>query len=140
MHDEENASGPPPEWREVPAEQPGGAGGGGHGYYSGPPPYHEQPVRSPEATRRGVRAALLIFGIVVALHLVLLAVVKLSGDGNNAWLFLPEGLLVIVGGLTAATVVSIKLPAESRVAFWAVGVACMFLSFIVWGLTCAVAL
>ncbi|HSU15432.1 hypothetical protein [Longimicrobium sp.] len=129
----------PPEW-SVPPEQPGGAGGGGRGYYSGPPPYGEQPVRDPDATRRGVRAALIIFGIVIAMHLVLFAAVKLSGDSNNAWLFLPEGVLVVIAALVAAIVVSIKLPVDSRVSFWAVGVGCMFLSFIIWGATCAIAL
>lgn len=137
---EENANGPPPEWREVPAEHPGGAGGAGHGYYSGPPPYHEQPVRAPDAVRRGVLASLAIFGVVVAIHLLMLAAVKLSGYPDAVMLFIPEGLVVIVGGLVAAALVARKLPPGSNVPFWATSVVCMFLSFIVWGATCAVAL
>ena len=95
------------------------------------------PPRDPDATRRGVRAALIILGAAVALHLALLAFVKLSGNDENVWLFLPEGLLVIVVGLIAALVVTFKLPLESRAPFWIAGIACMFASFIVWGATCA---
>src|SRR3954465_9345946 len=99
MHDEENANGPPPEWREVPAEDPGGAGGGGgRGSSPGPPPYHEQPVRASDDVRRGVLAALAIFGVVVLIHLLMLAAVKLSGVSDAVMLFIPEGLVVIVGG------------------------------------------
>jgi hypothetical protein len=109
-----------------------------------PPPYPgEYPApapRPPDATRRGVLAALLIFGAAIALHLVTLAGVELSGDSNNAWIFLPEGLLVIACSLIAAVIVSVKLPPHSRGPFWAAGVVCMFLSFIIWGATCAVAL
>jgi hypothetical protein len=104
-----------------------------------PPPGYETP-RPPDATRRGVVPALIIFGAAVALHLVTLVGVKLSGDTNNAWIFLPEGLLVIVAALVAAILVSVKLPPYARGPFWAMGAVCMFLSFIIWGATCAVAL
>jgi hypothetical protein len=98
------------------------------------------PPRDPDASRRGVRAALTIFGAAVALHLLVLAFVKLSGNGENVWLFIPEGLLVIVAGLIASIVVTLKLPLDSRAPFWIAGVACMFASFIVWSATCAVAM
>ena len=101
-----------------------------------PPPGSAPPPHDPEATRRGVRAALAIFGVAVALHVLLLAFVKLSGKDENVWLFIPEGLLVIVGGLIAALVVTFKLPLQSRAPFWLAGIACMFGSFIVWGVTC----
>jgi hypothetical protein len=94
------------------------------------------PPRDPDATRRGVRAALMILGAASALHLALLAFVKLSGNGENVWLFIPEGLLVIFFGLVAAIVITIKLPLESRAPFWIAGIACMAASFIVWGVTC----
>jgi len=97
----------------------------------------EPPPRDPDATGRGVRAALTIFGVAVALHLALLAFVKLSRNDENVWLFLPEGLLVIFFGLVSAIIVTIKLPLESRAPFWLAGIACMFGSFIVWGATCA---
>jgi hypothetical protein len=123
-------------YEPFPMHGPPGAPGGSSGAGGGPE------YRAPEAdaTRRGVIAALTIFGIVVAMHLILLAGVKLSGDHNNAWLFLPEGVLVVVAALVAAIVVTTRLPQQSRTAFWAVGAACMFLSFIIWGATCAVAL
>jgi hypothetical protein len=129
----------PGEFGSVPPEQPGGAGGGGRPW-GGVPPGSEAPARAPDATRRGVLAALAIFGVVVVVHLLLLAAVKLSGDSNNAWLFLPEGIVVIVGGLVAAALVARRLPPGSNLPFWATAVVCMFLSFIVWGATCAVAL
>src|SRR5215218_4669995 len=102
-----------------------------------PPGGAPPPPRDPDATRRGIRAALMIFGAAVALHLALLAFVKLSGKDENVWLFIPEGLLVIVVGLIAAIVVTLRLPLPSRAPFWLAGIACMFASFIVWGATCA---
>ena len=95
-----------------------------------------RPPRDPDATRRGIRAALMIFGAAVALHLALLAFVKLSGNSENVWLFIPEGLLVIVVGLVASIIVTIKLPMDSRAPFWIAGFVCMVASFIVWGVTC----
>ena len=100
------------------------------------PPGGTPPPRDPDATRRGIRAALMIFGAAVALHLALLAFVKLSGNSENVWLFIPEGLLVIVVGLVAAIVVTLKLPMDSRAPFWIAGFVCMVASFIVWGVTC----
>ncbi|MBV9109399.1 MAG: hypothetical protein JO306_08345 [Gemmatimonadetes bacterium] len=105
-----------------------------------PPPEYAAGPRPADATRRGVLPALLIFGAAILLHLVTLIGVKLSGDTNNAWIFLPEGLLVVVAALIAAIIVTAKLPPESRGPFWATGVVCMFLSFVIWGATCAVAL
>jgi len=94
------------------------------------------PPRDSGATRRGVRAAMMIFAAAVALHLLLLAYVKLSGNDENVWLFIPEGLLVIFLAVIAAIVVTIKLPLDSRAPFWIAGIGCMFASFLVWGVTC----
>jgi hypothetical protein len=105
----------------------------------GPPePAPGERPRDPDATRRGVRAALMILAAASVLHLALLAFVKLSGNDENVWLFIPEGLLVIVAGLVAAIIVTIKLPMDSRAPFWIAGFVCMVASFIVWGATCAV--
>jgi hypothetical protein len=90
--------------------------------------------------QRGVRAALLILGAAIFLHLVTLVGVELSGKSENAWIFLPEGLLVVVGALVAAIVITLRLPNESRVPFWIAGIACMFFSVLAWGATCAMAL
>jgi hypothetical protein len=89
---------------------------------------------------RGVRAAAMIFVVAVALHVVTLAVVKLTGGNQAGWIFLPEGLFVIVAGLIAAIVATVKLPLDSRAPFWISGIAFMALSFIIWGATCAMAL
>lgn len=123
---------------ETPAGGPQEPGPGAMPPWMQPP--GSPPRRDPDATRRGIRAAGMIFGAAVLLHLVLLAGVKLSRNSDLAWLFLPEGLLVIVGGLIASIVVTLKLPLDSRAPFWITGIACMFLSVIVWGATCAVAL
>lgn len=120
------------------------------GYGGGPPPEYPaqpwmqppqvRPPRDPQATSRGIRAAVIIFFAAVALHLLLLAYVKLWGVSQDAWLFLPEGMLVMVVGLIAAIVVTVKLPQDSRGPFWLAGIACMFASVTVWAVTCAVAL
>jgi hypothetical protein len=103
---------------------------------NGPPPPGPPFPRDPDATGRGIRAAVMIFAVAVALHLALLAFVKLSGNDENVWLFIPEGLFVIVAGLVAAIIVTIKLPMDSRAPFWLAGFVCMVASFIVWGVTC----
>src|SRR5215217_6566592 len=93
-----------------------------------PPGGAPPPPRDPDATRRGVRAALMILGAVSAVHLALLAFVKLSGNDENVWLFIPEGLLVVFLALIAAIIVTIKLPLDSRAPFWIAGIGCMFAS------------
>jgi hypothetical protein len=122
MTDETPAGDPPEKDYEAvrPETQPPGA----------PPP------RDPDATRRGIRAAIMMFGAASALHLALLAFVKLSGNDENVWLFVPEALLVMFVGLFAAFIVTLKLPLESRAPFWLAGIVCMIASFIVWGVTC----
>ncbi|HYH81505.1 MAG TPA: hypothetical protein VEX86_17000 [Longimicrobium sp.] len=124
---------PPPgsgyAYQEWPHDAPPGTG-------PGPAPEHG----NSGAVARGVRAAAMIFGVAVALHLVTLAVVKLMGGNAAGWIFIPEGLFVVVGGFVAAIVITSKLPLDSRAPFWISGVAFMALSFIVWGATCAIAL
>lgn len=138
------AHGPPP-----PPYPPGGQGGAsGHDSYQewphqAPPgvdPRMRPPERDPRAVSRGVKAAAWIFAAAVAVHLLTLAAVAVSGDGNNGGYFLPEGLFVAFIGVMAAIYVSLKLPLESRSAFWISGVAFMALSFIIWGVTCGLAL
>jgi hypothetical protein len=103
-------------------------------------PQFHPPGRDPQAVSRGVKAAAMIFGAAVALHLLTLAAVAVSGDGNNAGYFIPEGLFVAFAGLVAGIVVSLKLPLQSRASFWISGVAFMALSFIIWGVTCGIGL
>lgn len=129
---------------ETPAGPPEPPDGGG-----APPEYPAQPwmqppqyrpPRDPQATPRGIRAAVMIFLAAVALHLLLLGYVKLVGSSQDAWLFLPEGLGVILAGFIAAIVVTVKLPQDSRGPFWLAGIACMFASATVWAVTCGLAL
>ncbi|HET7460962.1 MAG TPA: hypothetical protein VFJ82_06930 [Longimicrobium sp.] len=139
------AHGPPP-----PPFPPRGSGYGaqdGSGYqewpHQAPPgvdPRFRPPQRDPQAVSRGVKAAAWIFAAAVALHLLSLAAVAVSGDGSNGGYFLFEGLFVAFVGLLVAIFVSLKLPLESRSAFWISGVAFMALSFIIWGVTCGLAL
>ncbi|HET7234158.1 MAG TPA: hypothetical protein VFJ16_29360 [Longimicrobium sp.] len=146
---------PPPPYPPPPPPGGGGYGGqGGGGGYGARQEYQEWPHEAPPGTGygpgprqkdpgavgRGVRAAAMIFGAAVLLHLLTLAAVAISGNGNNAGFFIPEGLLVVFVGFIVAIVVSIKLPIDSRAPFWISGVAFMALSFIIWGATCAIGL
>jgi len=129
----------PPEPYPPPPPPPGTSG---YGYQEWP---HEAPPgtvlhKDPQAVPRGVRAAATIFGAAVLLHLVTLAVVKVMGGNEAGWIFIPEGLFVIVAGFIAAIVATMKLPLDSRAAFWISGILFMALSFIIWGATCAMAL
>jgi hypothetical protein len=113
----------------------------GGGYQEWPhhaPPGVHPPQKDPQAVRRGVVAAAYIFGAAVAVHLATLAAVALMGGSDNAFLFLPEGILVVVVGLIAAIVVSVRLPMDSRPSFWLSGFAFMALQFIIWGVTCGI--
>ena len=139
------AHGPPPP--PFPPQGSGYGAQGGSGYqewpHEAPPgvdPQFRPPERDPRAVSRGVKAAAWIFAAAVALHLLTLAAVAISGDGNNAGYFLPEGLLVAFAGIIAGIVVSLKLPMQSRASFWISGVAFMALSFIIWGVTCGIGL
>jgi len=127
----------------------GGYGAQGGGYGTGPDGYqqwpHEAPPgvsprhKDPHAVSRGVKAAALIFAAACLLHLLTLAGVAISGQGENAGFFLLEGIFVVIAGFVAALVVSFKLPMDSRAAFWISGIAFMALQFIIWGVTCGMA-
>ena len=125
---------PPPQggYQEWPHHAPPGTG-------AAPRP-GEPAYKDPAAVSRGVRAAAIIFAVAVALHLLTLAAVMLSGVSTNGGYFFPEGLFVAVAGFVAAVVVTFKLPLDSRAPFWIAGLAFMALSFIIWGISCGVAL
>jgi hypothetical protein len=102
----------------------------------------EQPARGvPSPARQGVMAALILFGIAVGVELFTLLMVRLSGDpnGNVGGAFLIVGLLIFFVGLFAALTITTKLPPGARVPFWAMGVICICLTMLLWGVTCGLA-
>jgi hypothetical protein len=129
------ADGPPP-----PPPPPPPPGDGYQEWPHEAPPGTGPRYKDPEAVSRGVRAAALIFAVTVLIHLLTLFGVWVSGNNVNGGYFFPEGLFVAVGGFIAAIVVTFKLPLDSRAPFWIAGVAFMALSFIIWGMTCGLAL
>jgi len=102
----------------------------------------EQPARGlPSPARQGVTAALMLFGIAVGVELFTLLMVRLSGDpnGNVGGAFLIVGMLIFVVGLFAALAITTKLPPGARVPFWAMGIICICLTMLLWGVTCGLA-
>ena len=97
------------------------------------------PAQSP--VRQGIMAALTLFGISVGVELAALLLVRLSGDpnGNVAGIFLIAGMGIFVVGLFAALTITTKLPSAARLPFWAMGVVCIFVTMILWGVTCGLA-
>ena len=91
--------------------------------------------------RQGIMAALKLFAAAVALELVTLLLVRLSGnpDENVASAFLMVGLFIFVVGLFVALTISPRLPPAARLPFWAMGVVCSFMTMVLWGVTCGLA-
>jgi hypothetical protein len=102
----------------------------------------EQPVRgAPSPARQGVVAALILFGIAVGVELFTLLCVRLSSDpnGNVGGAFLLVGMGIFAVGLFAALTITTKLPPGARVPFWAMGIICICLTMLMWGVTCGLA-
>lgn len=95
----------------------------------------------PHSSRKGARAALLLFYWAVSLEIVTLIGVRLSQDpAENAWaVFATLGLYMALLWPLVAVGVSLYLPRPARVTFWSTTVLLVFLAGILWGLTCAVA-
>jgi hypothetical protein len=95
----------------------------------------------PTPVRKGTTAALAMFAVAVAAELGALAWVALSGAGPEqaANAFLGVGGMLVAIFLFAAPAVALSLPKPERRSFWATGVICAFLGFILWGVTCGLA-
>lgn len=105
-------------------------------------PRVEQPARGvPSPARQGVTAALILFGIAVGVELFTLLMVRLSSypNDNVAGAFLLAGIGIFVVGLFAALTITTKLPPGARVPFWAMGIICIALTMLLWGVTCGLA-
>lgn len=105
-------------------------------------PVVEQPARGvPSPARQGVVAALILFGIAVGVELFTLLMVRLSSypNDNVGGAFLLAGIGIFVVGLFAALTITTKLPPGARVPFWAMGVICICLTILLWGVTCGLA-
>jgi len=91
--------------------------------------------------RKGTTAALAMFAVAVAAELGALAWVWLSGAGQEqaANAFLGVGGMLVAIFIFAAPAVALALPKPERRSFWATGVICAFLGFILWGVTCGLA-
>lgn len=91
--------------------------------------------------RKGTTAALAMFAVAVAAVLGALAWVWLSGAGQEqaANAFLGVGGMLVAIFLFAGPAVALSLPKAERRSFWATGVICAFLGFILWGVTCGLA-
>ena len=104
-----------------------------------------------EPTRRGMRAAWILFGCATGVHVALVstsvAIHRPRTPPRDAlspfadlyfpliWMLYSVPLLAIATGI-AALVVGARLPQESRKAFWLTGLLCVFLSVALWGATC----
>jgi hypothetical protein len=91
----------------------------------------ETAARSPFL--QGVRGALAIFAGIAALEAITFLGSRLTGD--NA-LFIVLGLLIAGGGVAVLVLAGSRLPRGARLPFWAVGVICFAISFVLWGATC----
>jgi len=84
---------------------------------------------------QGVRAALQILAGMLALEGVALLGNWLTG-GRQAGIFGLLGLLIAGGGMAVLVLAGGKLPRAARVPFWAVGLICLAIAFVLWGVAC----
>ena len=141
MTDDDATAGHPPDPAQPPPVSPASAEHAAPA--AGPSPFPGSPprrARDPGATRRGVRAALVLFAVVVATHVLTLAAVKLEGDSQAWGYFLPEGALVALLAFAVFLYLMITYPPEVREPFFITSLICMAASVLVWTVTCAVAM
>lgn len=93
----------------------------------------ETEARTP--VMQGVRAALTILAGIAALEAITFLAYRLTG-GSQVEIFILLGLLIAGGGLAVLMTAGARLPRPARVPFWAVGVVCLGISFVLWGATC----
>jgi len=56
--------------------------------------------------------------------------------GRQAGIFGLLGLLIAGGGMAVLVLAGGKLPRAARVPFWAVGLICLAIAFVLWGVAC----
>jgi hypothetical protein len=107
---------------------------------AGPRVRRRRPERdaAPTPARKGATAALAMFAAAIAAELATLAWVWLSGAGPSdaASAFWGVGGILVAISFFVAPAVALSLPKTERRSFWATGVICAFLAFILWGVTC----
>jgi hypothetical protein len=90
---------------------------------------------SPGPVVQGVRTALVILAGIVVLEGFALLGNWLTG-GRQQMLFVLLGLLIAGGGAAVLILAGMRLPRRARLPFWAIGVICLAITFILWGITC----
>jgi hypothetical protein len=84
---------------------------------------------------QGVRAALTILAGIVALE-GLAALGNWLTGGTQSMMFVLLGLLIAGGGIAVLILAGMRLPRRARLPFWAIGVICVAIAFVLWGITC----
>ncbi|HSU15431.1 hypothetical protein [Longimicrobium sp.] len=86
---------------------------------------------------QGVRAALGILAGMLALEAVAFLGNALTGERQEG-MFILLGMLIAGGGFAVLVLGGARLPRAARVPFWAVGLICLAIAFILLGVTCGV--
>ena len=84
---------------------------------------------------QGVWTALVVLAGIAALEAITFVGYRLTG-GSRVEIFLLLGLLIAGGGVAVLVTAGTRLPRAARVPFWAVGVICLAISFVLWGVAC----
>ncbi|HET7234159.1 MAG TPA: hypothetical protein VFJ16_29365 [Longimicrobium sp.] len=104
----------------------------------------ERPAREPRVRREapagrmppGVKPAVLIFGVAMALEYGALKLLEYTGDGRFLWL----GAVVAAATLAVAVLAASRMPRGQRWPFWVAGLACMGAAMTLFAYLCAQAL
>lgn len=96
---------------------------------------HDVERAAPSPVLQGVRSALVILAGIVALEGLAFLGNWLTGGGQQL-LFVILGLLIAGGGVAVLILAAMRLPRRARIPFWAIGVICLAIAFVLWGVTC----
>jgi hypothetical protein len=97
---------------------------------------HEAGEPTPQDARRGRRAAIILFVVCAVLQVAIMGAARSAGRSEERLNALFYDLFLALLGPLAAAIIHFNLPRQSRGAYWSAGALCLFLTLLLWGVTC----
>jgi hypothetical protein len=91
---------------------------------------------TPRDVRRGRWAAIILFVVCAVLQVAITGAARAAGRSEEQLNVLFFDLFLALLGPLAAAIIHFNLPRQSRGAYWSAGALCLFLTLLLWGVTC----